>query len=490
MTLQSVNPRTGESFGPQFTDMSASEVAEVIAASLSVFSQWSAMQPSERKRAIYAIADAIDAHRDELVELSDLETGLGKVRLTGEVGRTTFQLRMCADAVASGEFTSPKIDKAVDAPLPQGHPELIRTTTAIGVVAIFGASNFPFAFSVLGGDTAAALVAGCTVISKAHSAHPQTAMRTAEIAREALATAGFSKNILNLVHGHEAGKTLLIDSRISAGAFTGSRGGGRALFNMATSREVPIPFYGELGSVNSVVVLKSALSDPQTFASAYVDSLLLGNGQFCTNPSILYVPDGSAVITAIDENLATREAAPFLSRSTKASHDKNRADVRALLKPRVVNGKDAPTVGFFSSPEIHFSTLKDVSANPEALNIECFGPTGLVVTYSNDAELLELLAGIEGALVGSLFAAAADPQLPIFARALANKVGRVTLNAWPTGLAVTAGQNHGGPYPASTSPLHTSVGTSAITRFLRPVSFQSFSEGLLSSIANNIEKGR
>jgi NADP-dependent aldehyde dehydrogenase len=217
VTIQSVNPRTGESFGPQFTDMGASEVAGVIDASLSVFSQWSASQPSERKRAIYAIADAIDANRDELVELSDLETGLGKARLTGELARTTFQLRMFADAVAIGEFTSPKIDKALDAPIPQGHPELIRTTTAIGVVAIFGASNFPFAFSVLGGDAAAALAAGCTVISKVHSAHPQTAMRTAEIAREALATAGFSKNILSLVHGHEAGKTLLMDSRISAG---------------------------------------------------------------------------------------------------------------------------------------------------------------------------------------------------------------------------------------------------------------------------------
>lgn len=486
MTIQSVNPRTGENFGPVFKDMSNDQVSSITAQSFAAFTQWSAMPPSERKRAIYAIADAVDAHREELAELSDLETGLGKVRLTGEVGRTTFQLRMCADAVANGEFISPKIDRAIDAPLPQGHPELIRTTTAIGVVAIFGASNFPFAFSVLGGDTAAALAAGCTVISKVHSAHPQTALRTVAIARAALAEAGFSENILSAVHGHDAGKVLLLDSHISAGAFTGSRGGGRALFDMATSREVPIPFYGELGSVNSVVVLESALSDPQAFASAYVDSLLLGNGQFCTNPSILYLPADSPVLASIEENIATREPAPFLSNSTKTSHDKNRADVRALLKPRVVNGKEAPTVGFFSSPEIHFSTVKDVEANPAALNIECFGPTGLVVTYSTQGELLELLAKIEGALVASLFAEATDPLVPNFARALAKKVGRVTLNTWPTGVAVTAGQNHGGPYPASTSPLHTSVGTSAITRFLRPVSFQSFSEGLLSSIAHNL----
>lgn len=486
MTLQSVNPRTGAKFGPVFGEMSKEEVAKVIARVQLAHAKWSVGHPTQRQKAIYAIADAIDLHVTELVEVADLETGLGKVRLTGEVGRTTFQLRMCADAVANGEYVWAKIDKANVAPLPQGHPELVRTNTALGIVAVFGASNFPFAFSVLGGDTASALAAGCAVIMKVHPAHPQTALRTVEIARAALSAAGFSADILTTVHGYSAGKDLLLDSNISAGAFTGSRSGGRALFDLASSREIPIPFYGELGSVNSVIALGSALDDPTQFASDYVDSLLLGNGQFCTNPSVLYLPEGTPVLDAIAENFVNREAAPFLSSDTKVLHDKNRADMQALLAPRVVSGKAAPENGFYSSPQIQFSTVARVAANLEALNIECFGPTGLVLTYSSTQELLEHLEKIEGALVGSLFADAADPLISSFARALASKVGRVTFNAWPTGVAVTAGQNHGGPYPASTSPLHTSVGTAAIARFLRPVSFQNFPESLLPNIANNI----
>jgi NADP-dependent aldehyde dehydrogenase len=433
-----------------------------------------------RAKALTDVADALDANIEELVEIADLETGLGKPRLTGEVGRTTFQIRQFADAISRGEFIAPLVDAAVDAPLPVGHPELVRTTVAIGPVVVFGASNFPFAFSVLGGDTASALAAGCTVIAKAHPAHPQTSQKVFEIAASNL-----PKGVLALVHGVEAGKSLIHDHRITAGAFTGSRGGGRALFDLATQRKVPIPFYGELGSVNPVVELEGGATDPVAFATAYLDSLLLGNGQFCTNPSILFVPEGCTVIPEIKLQIVEREGGVFLSEATKALHDKNRSLLATLIDGEVFTGKSSATSGFYSAPQVFIAPIKSVKA--EALNVEAFGPTGLVLTFANVDELITTLQSMEGALTSTIFAQVDNSDVARVSKTLASMSGRVSFNAWPTGVAVTAGQNHGSPYPASTSPLTTSVGLSAITRFLRPVTFQSFPKSIQSSIITNHE---
>jgi NADP-dependent aldehyde dehydrogenase len=478
MSIQSIDPRTGEKFGPVFAPTTASEADQIIGAAARSFDTWSNMAGAERAKILIAVADALDANVQRLADIADRETGLGKVRLTGEAARTTFQIRSFATALLNGEFISPQLDAAVDAPLPQGHPKFMRTHRGIGPVAVFGASNFPFAFSVFGGDTASALAAGCPVVIKAHHAHPQTSLMTFEVALQAITEAGVPTGLIGLGHGHDFGKAIILDSRICAGAFTGSRGGGRALFDMAQSREIPIPFYGELGSVNPVVVTESGLTDVPTFVGAYLDSLLVGNGQFCTNPSLLFVPENSGFLQEVKSQLAEREPLPFLTEVTKILHDKNRGILVDNTDATIYEGKAAPAIGFYSSPQVLVTSAKGISANPRQIDIECFGPTGVVITYSNIAELQGVLRGLEGALVGCLFSAPSDLSAPSLLTTLATKCGRVVFNAWPTGVAVASGQHHGGPYPAATSPLHTSVGIQAITRFLRPVTFQGVPDEL------------
>lgn len=481
MTTQSVNPRTKETFGPNFADDSPSVIDAAVTAAVNSFSDWSSCAPTIRAAALHAVADELDSNIDSLVEIADLETGLGHPRLIGEVGRTTFQIRQFANAISQGDFVAPFVDAAVDSPLPFGHPELVRSFSAIGPVVVFGSSNFPFAFSVFGGDTASALAAGCTVIAKAHPAHPQTSQKVFKLASSKLPV-----GVLALVYGFEAGKSLLADPRITAGAFTGSRGGGRALFDLANLRETPIPFYGELGSVNPVVELEGGAPDATLFATAYLDSLLLGNGQFCTNPALLFLPEGSPALSEIKSQITQREGGIFLSEATKSLHDKNRALIDSLVVGEIFTGKDSLIPGFTSAPQVFIAPLKNL--NRTALSIEAFGPTGLILTYSDVDQLMATLRTMEGALTSSIFSPADNPDLIRVAKALATMSGRVSFNTWPTGVAVTAGQNHGGPYPASTTPLHTSVGLSAITRFLRPITFQSFPKRIQNSILNNVER--
>ncbi len=482
MSSQSINPRIGQAFGPEFSDTSIAETQAILAQAKIGFEAWSTAPIRKRAETLNAIADALDLNSEVLVEIADLETGLGVPRLTGEVGRTSFQIREFAKAINAGRFVTPEIDAAVDAAVPVGHPELIRALSPIGIVVVFGANNFPFAFSVLGGDSASALAAGCAVIAKAHPSHPQTSTRVFEIAAKALADHGFPSGVFSLIYGVEAGVVALKSELVSAGAFTGSRNGGRALFDIAQSRENPIPFYGELGSVNPVVALASGLEDPKTFAASYLDSLLLGNGQFCTNPSILFVPTGSPAISEIESQIAERSPSPFLSPSTKSTHDANRTKLSKILGSQPVKGKSVQGEGLFSAPAIIESTVAQVASNVEALATECFGPTGLVITYSSLPELLSVIDQLEGALAGAVFASADDADAVAVCRAIAQKVGRLAWNSWPTGVAVSIGQQHGGPYPASTSSIHTSVGLHAITRFLRPVSYQSLPKEIAAQL--------
>ena len=468
-------------FGPTYSDTTSAEVVSIIAGSVNAFVKWSTVTPGVRAEVLLALADAIDSNAAKLIEIADQETGLGVPRLTGEVGRTTFQIREFAKAIQAGQFVAPQVDAFLDAPLPAGHPELIRSVQPLGVVVVFGANNFPFAFSVLGGDTASALAAGCSVIAKAHPSHPQTSTSVYEIAAEVFAAHGFAET-LSLIHGVEGGAQVLKSDSVSAGAFTGSLRGGRALFDIASSRKNPIPFYGELGSVNPVVALDSGLTDPKAFASAYLDSLLLGNGQFCTNPSILFLPEGSPVLAEIAEQIKNRKPTPFLSPATKSGHDANRKELSSLLGATPIVGQENNDGGLYSAPAVIFTQIGGSSFNLEALRLECFGPTGVVVTYENVGELIETINTLEGALTGSVFAATDDASAVQVSAAIANKVGRISWNGWPTGVAVSIGQQHGGPYPASTSSIHTSVGLHAIERFLRPVSYQNFPASVVAQL--------
>ena len=480
--VQAINPRTGSSFGPEFVDTSATEVKTVVTKSLAAFELWSSASHEARADVLELVATAIDSQVAELVEIADLETGLGVPRLTGEVGRTTFQIREFAKAIRAGQFVSSKFDAAVEGAPPVGHPSFIRSVQPLGPVVVFGANNFPFAFSVLGGDTASALVAGCTVIAKAHPSHPQTSTRVYEIAANIFTTSGFA-DVLTLIHGVQAGSQALSSDEVSAGAFTGSLKGGRALFDIAVSRKVPIPFYGELGSVNPVVALNSGLADPTVFATSYLDSLLLGNGQFCTNPSALFVPADSPVLQEIADQIKDRKPSPFLSPGTKSAHDAHRLELSKILSSTPVEGMNDLDGGIYSSPAVLFTKIGATNSYRDALHIECFGPTGIVVSYSNVAELILEINSLEGALTGSLFASEEDEAAVTVSRAIAKRVGRISWNSWPTGVAVSIGQQHGGPYPASTSSLHTSVGLHAISRFLRPVSYQNFPASIATELA-------
>lgn len=481
--IRSLDPRTGEEFGPEFSATTSDEIEGIVAAAASAYPLWSRTSPVKRALALRAVADALDAQSEALVEIADRETGLGKGRLVGEVGRTTFQIRTFAEALESGKFVSSQVDAAVDGPLPAGHPRFVRTVVGIGPVVVFGASNFPFAFSVLGGDTASALAAGCSVVIKAHSAHPQTSQRVFDIALGALLKTGAPAGIIGLGHGHEFGKVVISDPRISAGSFTGSKSGGRALFDMAQSRINPIPFYGELGSINPVVATESALTDPSAFAGAYLDSLLLGNGQFCTNPSILFVPHNEEFLSALESNLSARDAQPFLSPATKDLHDRNRGLLASSPGGKVLNGKEAPTKGLYTSAQVHIFSTSEISSM-ETLHREYFGPTGIVITYEDVESAVRILEQLEGALAASIFAQESDESVKQILSSLTRIAGRISWNSWPTGVAVTSGQHHGGPYPATTSPLHTSVGINAITRFLRPITFQGFADELVSSLTD------
>ncbi|MFZ3021818.1 MAG: aldehyde dehydrogenase family protein, partial [Candidatus Nanopelagicaceae bacterium] len=401
--FRSVNPRTGEEFGPVFESATQSEIDATISGAVASYNRWSRTAPKERARILNLLADSIDANLDALVAIADLETGLGANRLTGEVARTTFQIRTFADALAKGDFVGSTLDAAVDAPLPQGHPKLLRTVRGIGPVAIFGASNFPFAFSILGGDTASALAAGCSVVVKAHPAHPQTSQLTFDIATKALSEAGAPVNLMGLGHGFEFGKLVITDPRIAAGAFTGSRAGGRALFDMAQSRQTPIPFYGELGSVNPVVATASGISDRSNFVGAYLDSLLMGNGQFCTNPSLLFIPEDEKLLADVKSQLSHREAQPLLSEATKKLHDANRQKISESLGSTDYFGKSVEYPGFYSRAQVFIIPAAVAISRLENLRNECFGPTGIVITYSSVEEVKEILSKLEGALVGCLF---------------------------------------------------------------------------------------
>lgn len=475
--MTSVDPRTGAPFGPAFPDFTCAQVDAVVAEAVTAFEVWSSLAATGRAAALRAIADALEADGAALAELADAETGLGLPRLTGEVVRTAFQLRMFADAITArdrGRIDDP----AVAGDPPNGHPALVRRLIPLGPVAVFGASNFPFAFSVLGGDTASALAAGCTVVAKAHPSHPQTSERVTAIARDALAAAGAPAAALGLVHGMDAGAWLVQHPSITAAGFTGSTAAGRALFDLAASRPVPIPFYGELGSVNPVVVTASAVDRP-SLAAEYVASLTLGTGQFCTNPSLLLIPAGSTLVARIATALEAVSPTPLLNGGIARSLEANRSALAGIEGVTVMGAPVESSEGWFAGPSVLVTSAANAMAHRDLLTTECFGPVGVIAEYADEAELLALCRALDGCLVATLQADEDDAIVEPLVRVLMQRAGRLVWNGWPTGVAVTAGQHHGGPYPASTNALHTSVGTTAIRRFQRPIAFQSFPDRLV-----------
>jgi NADP-dependent aldehyde dehydrogenase len=433
--------------------------------------------PAARAAMLCAVADALETSRSELVDVADKETALGTTRLDGELTRTTGQLRLFADVVVEGSWLEATIDTADSGAKPP-RPDIRRLLVGLGPVAVYAASNFPFAFSVAGGDTAAAWAAGCPVIVKAHPGHPALSRHTAAVVADALDRAGAPPGSFGLVEGFDEGRALVTHPAVRAAAFTGSLRGGRALFDLAAARPDPIPFYGELGSINPVVVgPRRAAARAAEVAAGLVASFQLGRGQFCTKPGLVLVPNGSALPELVAGQLH-QGAGPMLTEAIATGYDAGVAALAATAGVRVVgvgpsDGPSADRRVPGRPPTVFATTAATVLAAPGVLLEECFGPTTLLVEYGSAEELADVIAAIPGALTASVHADDDDlADLEAALHSLQERVGRIVFDGWPTGVAVNWSMQHGGPWPATTNSLFTSVGATSLRRFLRPLTFQ------------------
>jgi NADP-dependent aldehyde dehydrogenase len=464
--------------GQEPDDTPPEELDRLIAAAAEAARVLGGSRHADRADWLEHLATRLDAAADDLVPLAAQETHLGVDRLQGELKRTTFQLRLFAETVRDGSFLQATIDHA-DPAWPMGpRPDLRRMLRPIGPVAVYAASNFPFAFSVAGGDTASALAAGCPVLLKANPSHPELSVATGAHVSDALAEAGAPEGIFAVVMGFETGIALVKDARIRAASFTGSLRGGRALFDLAVSRPEPIPFYGELGSVNPAFVTPDAGAQrADEVAAGFVGSMSLGNGQFCTKPGLLFVPAGSGLEERVAALAGERPAAPMLSEHIRSGYSEALAQLAERSDVRLIAGRVNPEGD--PAPTILATTVSDLLADSEALTQECFGPAALVVSYRSEDELLAAARVFEGQLTATIQASGQEPVTSALLDVLTERVGRVVWNGWPTGVSVTYAQHHGGPYPATTSVQTTSVGTAAIDRFLRPVTYQDAPDDVL-----------
>lgn len=435
----------------------------------------------ERAAALDAVADALDAASDELVALAQEESHLTQPRLAGEVKRTTGQLRMFAGGLREDSLLDVVIDTADPDATPVPRPDLRRTQLPVGPVLVFAASNFPFAFSVAGGDTAAALAAGCPVVVKAHPGHPRTSVRTAELVSGALADAGLPDGTFALVAGQEAGVEALKDPRIQAGGFTGSLAGGRALLDIANGREQPIPFYAEMGSLNPVFVTPGAAqARGEAVADGFLGSFTMGVGQFCTKPGLLFVPRDSGIVDRLVAQVGEAPAGPMLMDRIHSGHAEVRDSLASRPGVRTLVLGDSDDQQLTAAPTLLATDVATLLQDREALLTECFGPTALLVEYDDADQAVEAARAFEGNLTATVHAEDDETDLAgRLLRELRDRAGRVLWNGWPTGVAVSWAQHHGGPWPATSAPAHTSVGMTAVRRFQRPVTFQDTPDELL-----------
>jgi NADP-dependent aldehyde dehydrogenase len=458
-------------------DTPPEELDRLVAAAAGAAPALVGSRPADRAAWLEHVGARLDAAAEELVPLAARETHLGVDRLQGELKRTTFQLRLFAEVLRDGAFLQATIDHA-DPSWPMGaRPDLRRMLRPIGPVAVYAASNFPFAFSVAGGDTASALAAGCPLLLKANPSHPELSTATGAVVTEALTEAGAPVGTFAVVRGFDTGTALVQDPRIRAAAFTGSLRGGRALFDLAVSRPEPIPFYGELGSTNPAFVTPEGAQQADEVAAGFVNSVSLGNGQFCTKPGLLFVPAGSGLDERIAALAGARPAAPMLSEHIRSGYSEALARLAERSGVRVIAGQVEQSGD--PAPTLLATTVSDVLADPEALTSECFGPAALVVSYGSEEELLAAARVFDGQLTATIHGSGQELVVPALLDVLAERVGRVVWNGWPTGVSVTYAQHHGGPYPATTSVQTTSVGTAAIDRFLRPVTYQDTPDEVL-----------
>lgn len=487
--FHAVDPVTGSDLEPAYGEAGPDEVARAATLAWGAFETYRHTTPEVRAAFLESIADEIEHVSEELSERVRLETGLPPGRVAGETARTTGQLRLFAALVRDGGWRQARIDPANPDRSPLPKPDLRQRSIPLGPVAVFGASNFPLAFSVAGGDTASALAAGAPVVVKGHPTHPGTSEIVGRAIRTAVQKHDLPEGTFSLLHGtsNELGSALVTNPRIRAVGFTGSRRAGLALVEAAQARPVPIPVYAEMSAVNPVVVLPGALAERgPAIGTAFVTSVTGSAGQLCTKPGLLFVlegPDVDPFVAASAEVIGGIDAAPMLNPGIARAYAEGVSNVLgsrgvALAATGGTGGTD-DVIAFSGTANLFVTTGAVFLAEPR-LHEEVFGPAALVIRVRDEAQLLEIVDRLEGQLTATVHAAGDDHAL---ASRLIDRLelvaGRVLFNGWPTGVEVGHAIVHGGPYPATSAPSTTSVGTRAIERFLRPVAYQDVPEALL-----------
>ena len=481
--FRATDPSTGMLLDPSFSEASAAEVDRAITEAEHAFRVYGQSSAEQRAQFLRAIAEEIIALGAPLLERAHAETGLPIGRLEGERARTVGQIRLFAEYLEEGSWVEARIDTGDAARAPAPKPDLRRMLVALGPVAVFGASNFPLAFSVAGGDTISALAAGCTVVFKAHPAHPGTSELVAGAVNRAANAAGIPSGVFSLLHGwsHEVGMSMVRHPLISAVGFTGSLRAGRAIFDAASARPNPIPVYAEMGSINPVFLLPSAVAERSSaLAKGLAQSITMGVGQLCTNPGVIVGVRGIAfdqLASDLAEQIDQASAGVMLYGQLRESY--TGAVERAGSRTEVLSRTGAD-VGGLRAHAVLLRTDGATFLADAALRDEMFGPVSVVVAASDYMELERVAEGLEGQLTATIHGT--PDELHAHARLveiLTRKVGRLLFNGYPTGVEVGHAMQHGGPYPASSDSRTTSVGTAAMARFARPVCFQNFPEASL-----------
>ena len=483
--FQAISPATGQALGPDFTAAGSEEVERACALAAAAFDVYRETSLEDRAKFLETIADKIEAIGDPLIERAVAESGLPLGRIQGERGRTCGQLRMFAGEVRRGDWVGVRIDPSQPDRKPLPRSDIRMRKIALGPVVVFGASNFPLAFSVAGGDTASALAAGCPVVVKGHPAHPGTSELVATAISEAVKACGLPQGVFSMLAGpaNSLGEALVSDARVKAVGFTGSRGGGLALVRIANARPEPIPVYAEMSSVNPVFLLPGALAkDAEGLGKAFVGSLGMGAGQFCTNPGLVFAldtPELARFVAAASEAMAASAPQVMLTPGIHKAYEtavaglEKHADVKEVARGCIGDGVNQGRGGLFETTAAAFR------ADP-VLSHEIFGASSLVVRCPDIGTLIALIETFEGQLTTTLHFTAEDHDLlRKLLPGLERKAGRILANGWPTGVEVGHAMVHGGPFPATSDGRSTSVGTLAIERFLRPICYQDIPDDLL-----------
>jgi NADP-dependent aldehyde dehydrogenase len=483
--FRAYDPAGARALAPEFSAAGAAEIDAACALAGAAFDAYRELPPERRALFLEAIAQHILDHGEALLRRAHEETALPLARLEGERARTVSQLRLFAAELRAGEWLGLRVDPALPERLPTPRPELRQRKIPCGPVAVFGASNFPLAFSVAGGDSAAALAAGCPIVVKGHPAHPGTSEWVARAVVAAAAETGMPDGVFSLLNGPDTalGVALVTDARIRAVAFTGSRGGGLALMKAAAARPEPIPVYAEMSSVNPVILLPAALTArAASLAREFTASLALGVGQFCTNPGLLLAIEGPGLKEFLDEASGAVAAISPGVMLTPGIHRNFEQGVGRVADEKAVSllARGVESAAAHCGRAALFSvTAGSLLSNPR-LAEEIFGPASVLVRCANLDELLQVLGQLEGQLTMTLQMDGPDlPMAQALLPALERKAGRLIVNGWPTGVEVSHAMVHGGPFPATSDGRSTSVGTLAIERFLRPMCYQGFPDGLL-----------